>query len=66
MEIDKEMMEYYSKAIDAAGEEMDYYTSQLEHFSNVLDHYRNIVEMVNGEYDYERTGAILEGRVKTL
>lgn len=66
MDIDKEMMEYYSKAIDAANEEMDYYTNQLEHFSSVLDHYKNIVEIVNGEMDYERTGAILEGRVKTL
>jgi len=33
----------------------------MEHATEVLDHYKNIIELVNGEYDYERLGIVLEG-----
>ena len=65
-ELDKEMMHYYENTLDAASEELAYYTDQMEHLTSVLEHYRNIVELVNGEFDYESIGTILEGQAKTL
>lgn len=64
-DLDKEMLHYYEDTLSAASEETDYYISQMEHLTGVLDHYRNIVELVNGEYDYEAIGTILEGQAKT-
>lgn len=64
-DLDKEMLHYYEDTLSMASEETDYYISQMEHLSSVLDHYRNIVELVNGEYDYEAIGTILEGQAKT-
>jgi hypothetical protein len=60
-DLDKEMMHYYEETLDAASEELSYYTDQMEHLTSVLEHYRNIVELVNGEFDYESIGTILEG-----
>ena len=65
-DLDKEMMHYYEETLDAASEELSYYTDQMEHLTSVLEHYRNIVELVNGEFDYESIGTILEGQAKTL
>ena len=65
-DLDKEMMHYYEETLDAASEELSYYTDQMEHLTSVLEHYRNIVELVNGEFDYEAIGTILEGQAKTL
>lgn len=63
--LDKEMMEFYDNTLDAAAEELSYFTDQLSHQTEVLDHYRNIVEMINGEFDYNTIGTILEGAVIT-
>ena len=63
--LDKEMMEFYSNTLDAAAEELSYFTDQLSHHTEVLDHYRNIVEMINGEFDYDTIGIILEGSATT-
>ena len=65
-DLDKEMMHYYEQTLDAASEELSYYTDQMEHLTSVLEHYRNIVELVNGEFDYESVSIILEGQAKTL
>lgn len=65
-DLDKEMMHYYEETLDAASEELSYYTDQMEHLTSVLEHYRNIVELVNGEFDYESIGTILEGQATTL
>ena len=65
-DLDKEMMHYYEDTLDAASEELAYYTDQMEHLTSVLEHYRNIVELVNGEFDYEAIGTVLEGQAKTL
>ena len=63
--LDKEMMEFYGNTLDAAAEELGYFTEQLSHHTELLDHYRNIVEMINGEMDYDTIGTILEGSVTT-
>ena len=63
--LDKEMMEFYGNTLDAAAEELGYFTDQLAHHTEVLDHYRNIVEMINGEFDYGTIGTILEGATVT-
>ena len=65
-DLDKEMMHYYKETLDAASEELSYYTDQMEHLTSVLEHYRNIVELVNGEFDYESIGTVLEGQATTL
>lgn len=65
-DLDKEMMEYYENTLKKASEELDKYTSRMEHLTSVLDHYKTLVELINGEYDYESIGKILDGRVKTL
>ena len=65
-DLDKEMMHYYEETLDAASEELSYYTDQMEHLTSVLEHYRNIVELVNGEFDYDSIGTILEGQAATL
>lgn len=65
-DLDKEMMHYYEETLDAASEELSYYTDQMEHLTSVLEHYRNIVELVNGEFDYESIGTILNGQAATL
>ena len=64
-DLDKEMLHYYEDTLSVASEETDYYIAQMEHLSGVLDHYRSIVELINGEYDYEAIGTILEGQAKT-
>lgn len=65
-ELDKEMMHYYEDTLDAASEELSKYTDHLEHLTNVLGHYKNLVELINGEYDYESIGKILDGQAKTI
>jgi hypothetical protein len=66
IEMDKEMVEYYSKALEAAGEEMSFLTGQMEQLTSVLDHYKSIIELIDGEYAYDKIGIVLEGRVETL
>lgn len=66
IEMDKEMVEYYSKALDAAGEEMSFLTGQMEQLTSALDHYKSIIELIDGEYAYDKIGIVLEGRVETL
>ena len=63
--LDNEMLHYYENTLSAANDEMDIYSTRMEHLTGVLDHYRSIVELVNGEYNYEAIGAILEGQAKT-
>ena len=65
-ELDDEMLHYYEDTLSAASDELATYTDHLEHLTSVLDHYKNIVELVNGEYDYDRIGTILEGQADTL
>ena len=66
IDMDKEMREYYGKALDAAGETFDYYSGQLEHLTGLLEHYQNIVTLVEGEVAYDKIGTALEGKVSTL
>ena len=65
-QLDKDMLEYYANALDAAADELGHYTDQLEHLTDVLDHYRNIIEMVNGEFAYDQIGTVLEAQSKTI
>jgi len=55
------MLHYYEDTLSAASEELSSYTDHLEHLTSVLEHYKNLVELVNGEFDYDRIGTILEG-----
>lgn len=66
LELDEEVVEYYSTALELASDELAKYTDQMEHLTDVLDHYKSIIELVNGEYDYESIGKILEGQAKVL
>lgn len=65
-ELDKEMMHYYEDTLDAASKELSKYTDRMEHLTSVLGHYKNLIELINGEYDYESIGKILDGQAKTL
>lgn len=65
-ELDDEMKHYYEDTLDAASEELSKYTGRLEHLTEVLGHYKNLIELVNGEYDYESIGKILDAQAKTL
>lgn len=65
-DLDKEMLHYYEDTLSAASDELSYYTDQMEHLTSVLDHYQSIVELINGEYDYDRIGTILQGQAQTL
>ena len=65
-DLDEEMQAYYGETLAMAQEEVDSYTSRLEHLTSVLEHYKNIVELVNGEYDFDRIGTILDGQIQTV
>ena len=65
-DLDKKMMHYYGDTLDAASEELSYYTDQLSNLTSVLDHYRNIVALVHGEYDFNRVETILKGQAATI
>ena len=65
LDLDKEMLEYYSNTLDKANEELDKYTNNLEHLTSVLDHYKNIMGIIGKETDYEAIGKIMEARVIT-
>jgi hypothetical protein len=65
-ELDKEMMHYYEKTLAAGAEELAHYTDQMEHLTSVLDHYHNLIVLINGEYDYDSIGTVLEGKATTL
>lgn len=65
LDLDKEMLEYYSNTLDKANEELDKYTNNLEHLTSVLDHYKNIMGVIGKETDYEAMGKILDARVIT-
>ena len=65
-ELDKEMMHYYEDTLAAGAEELAHYTDQMEHLTSVLDHYHNLIVLINGEYDYDSIGTVLEGKATTL
>ena len=65
-DLDKEMMHYYEDTLAAGQEELAHYTDRMEHLTSVLDHYHNLIVMINGEYDYDSIGTILEGKASTI
>ena len=65
-ELDKEMMHYYEDTLAAGQEELAHYTDRMEHLTSVLDHYHNLIVMINGEYDYDSIGTVLEGKASTI
>ena len=64
--LDKEMMHYYEDTLVAGQEELAHYTDSMEHLTSVLDHYHNLIVMINGEYDYDSIGTVLEGKASTI
>lgn len=65
-DLDKEMMHYYEDTLAAGQEELAHYTDRMEHLTSVLDHYHNLIVMINGEYDYDSIGTVLEGKASTI
>ena len=65
-QLDKEMMHYYEDTLAAGQEELAHYTDRMEHLTSVLDHYHNLIVMINGEYDYDSIGTVLEGKASTI
>ena len=65
-DLDKEMMHYYEDTLVAGQEELAHYTDSMEHLTSVLDHYHNLIVMINGEYDYDSIGTVLEGKASTI
>ena len=65
-ELDKAMLHYYGDTLKAANEELTIHTDHMEHLISVLGHYKDMVKLVNGEYDYDRIGTILEGQADAL
>ena len=60
------MMHYYEDTLSAGADELAFYTDQMEHLTGVLDHYYSIMVMINGEYNYDSLGALLEGKAENL
>lgn len=65
IELDKEMVHYYEDTLDAAAEELSFFTDQLEHCTSILEHFQNMLGLIGKENDYELLGKILEGQLKT-
>ena len=62
VELDKQMIEYYSNTLDSAQNELGKFTSQLEHQASVLDHYKNVISLMGKENDFKMINSILEGQ----
>lgn len=64
-EYDKQMKEFYGDTLQKAQEEIGKYTDQMESVTDTLEHYKNLVELINGEYDFENIGTIIDGQIET-
>lgn len=64
-DLDKSMLHYYEDTLSKGNEELAKQLDQMKHLTTVLDHYQKIVNLVNGEYDYDRIGEILNGMAST-
>ena len=62
VELDKQMIEYYSNTLDSAQNELEKFTSQLEHQASVLDHYKNVISLIGKENDFKMVNSILQGQ----
>ena len=59
---DKEMLEAYSNALDAASSKIDDHVDHLEHISSVFDHYLSLMDLFGNSKDYEAMGNFLTGK----
>ena len=59
------MKEFYGDTLQKAQEEIGKYTDQMESVTDTLEHYKNLVELINGEYDFENIGIIIDGQTET-
>lgn len=64
-EYDKQMKEFYGDTLQKAQDEIGKYTDQMESLTDTLEHYKNLVELINGEYDFENIGIIIDGQTET-
>ena len=62
--LDKEMMEYYASAFDAAQEEFDSYLELIDHGISKLDHFRNMLSLIGKESDNKMVKTVLDAQYK--
>lgn len=60
--LDKEMMEYYSKAFDAAEEKFTEYLDFIDSGISKLDHFQNMLSLIGKEQNYDMLGVVLESQ----
>ena len=61
---DKEMLEAYGNALDAASSKIDDHVDHLEHISSVFDHYLSLMDLFGNSKDYEAMGNFLTGKAE--
>lgn len=64
--LDKEMLEYYTKAVDQANSELDKFTDGFQHMASILNHYKSVLDIMGKSTDYAKVGAILEGQASNI
>lgn len=62
VELDKQMIEYYSNTLDSAQNELGKFTSQLEHQASILEHYKSVISLIGKENDFKMINSILQGQ----
>ena len=62
VELDKQMIEYYSNTLDSAQNELGKFTSQLEHQASILEHYKSVISLIGKENNFKMINSILQGQ----
>ena len=65
IELDKEMMEYYASAFDAAEEEFTGYLDLIDYGIGKLDHFKNMLSLIGKENNKEMLDAVLQAQYTT-
>lgn len=61
-ETDQEMLDYYTKGLEASQEHFEKYSQFIDNAANKMSHYKNMLGLIGKEMDYKKTGQLLEGQ----
>jgi 2-hydroxy-3-keto-5-methylthiopentenyl-1-phosphate phosphatase len=59
LSLDKQMMEYYGNAFDAAEEEFSSYLDLIDHGISKLDHFKNMLSLIGKENNNKMMDVVL-------
>ena len=65
-DLDETMKHYYEDTLQKGATRLAEQTAGFDKLNSALDHYKNLITLVNGEYDYDSIGSILEGKADNL